>query len=290
VTAIGSRVALPYVGPFERPSALALLAAHAVPGLEEVDAERGTVRRLLAVEGHLRPVTVALGPTEVALTVDEGPVTDELVRRVRRWFDLDLDPASLQGQLGADPYLGPSLRARPGLRVLGHPAGFEAAVTTVLGQHVSLAAGRTFAGRLVAAFGAAGPGGLADFPSPAILAGAAPAVIQAATGITGARARTVQALAEACADDLAIDSDGDHAEIRRRLLALPGIGPWTVEYLAVRALGDRDAFPAGDLVLRRALGGTTARRVEILSQAWRPYRAYALVHLWSTVWPPGRRT
>jgi 3-methyladenine DNA glycosylase/8-oxoguanine DNA glycosylase len=138
---------------------------------------------------------------------------------------------------------------------------------------VSLAAGRTFAGRLVEAFGNPGPDGFVSFPRPAILAAADPEELRSAVGLTSARARTVLALSRAWHD-----SDGQVCW--SELLRIPGIGPWTVDYLAVR-FGDRDAFTPGDLVLRRALGGIPAREAEALSEAWRPYRAYALVHLWT---------
>jgi 3-methyladenine DNA glycosylase/8-oxoguanine DNA glycosylase len=169
--------------------------------------------------------------------------------------------------------LAPLLAARPTLRVIGSPDHFQSAVTTVLGQQVSLAAGRTFAGRLVAAFGAPGPNGFRAFPRPETLAAADPEKLRAAVGLTRARARTVLALSQAWRDA------GRELE-PHKLLAIPGIGQWTVDYLSVR-FGDRDAFTPGDLVLRRALGGVTAREAAARSEVWRPFRAYALVHLWT---------
>jgi AraC family transcriptional regulator of adaptative response / DNA-3-methyladenine glycosylase II len=201
---------------------------------------------------------------------------------VRRLLDLDTEPARIAAVLGSDPVAGPLVRLRPGLRILGYADGFEGAVLTVLGQQVSLAAARTFAGRLVEAFGTAGPGGLRLFPDPDALAAAGPEAVRAAVGLTGARARTVHALAAACADGLRIEPGGDHAWIRSRLLALPGIGPWTVEYLAMRALRDPDAFPEGDLALRRALGAGSAQEVRAAGRRWSPLRAYAVFHLWTS--------
>jgi 3-methyladenine DNA glycosylase/8-oxoguanine DNA glycosylase len=202
---------------------------------------------------------------------------------VRGWLGLDADVSRVAEVLGTDPLLGPLVAARPGLRIMGYADGFEGAVCTVLGQQVSLAAARTFAARLVAGFGAAGRdrAGLRLFPGAAELAAAGPDAIRAAVGLTGPRARTVHALAAACADGLRIDAGGDHAAIRARLLALPGIGPWTVEYLAMRALRDPDAFPDGDLVLRRALGAGSAKEVRQAAEAWSPLRAYAAFHLWT---------
>jgi AraC family transcriptional regulator of adaptative response / DNA-3-methyladenine glycosylase II len=165
--------------------------------------------------------------------------------------------------------------------VIGDPDGFEAAVLAVLGQQVSLGAGRTFGGRAVAAFGEPGPAGLLSFPTPQALAGADPVDLQSAIGITHSRARTLHVLATACADGLRITADGDHLAIRRELLALPGIGPWTVDIIAVRGLADRDAFPAGDLVLRKAMGVSTPVAAAAIAAGWSPYRAYALFQLWS---------
>jgi 3-methyladenine DNA glycosylase/8-oxoguanine DNA glycosylase len=291
------RVRLPLTPPYAVGPALASLAAHAVPGIETVDLAGARVTRTLPAAGGPAVVTVHLAQThaDVALDLAHPDDESEVVTLVRRWLDLDADPVTVAGHLGGDRRLAPLLRVRPGLRVLGHVDGFEAAVTTVLGQQVSLAAARTFAGRLVAAFGTPLPeeplrdaparegplrGGFRAFPRPHALADAGPGAVREAVGVTGARARTVHALATACADGLAIAPDGDDGELRRRLLALPGIGPWTVDYLALRVLGDRDALPAGDLVLRRALG-MTAREVVTVAEAWRPVRAYAVTHLWT---------
>jgi DNA-3-methyladenine glycosylase II/AraC family transcriptional regulator of adaptative response / DNA-3-methyladenine glycosylase II len=227
-------------------------------------------------------VAVHLAEDHVDATVQAHPADEPTVLGlVRRWLDLEVNPAEVTGILGADPLVGPLVAARPGLRVLGHVDGFEAAAVTVLGQQVSLAAARTFAGRLVAAFGEPAPQGLRAFPRPEALAAAAPEELRGAVGITGARARTLQALAAACADGLDIGPGADPREVRRRLLDLPGIGPWTADYLALRALGDRDAFPATDLVLRRALGGLVPAAAVALAEKWRPLRAYAVTHLWT---------
>src|SRR5690606_553219 len=187
-------------------------------------------------------------------------------------------PGAVELALGADPRLGPLLARRPGLRIVGHPDPFEAAITTVIGQRVSLAAGRVFGTRLVDLF--APTGDLVEFPGPETVAAADPAAVQRAVGVTGARARTVVELAALFAAGLDPRAE-ESARVRERLLAVRGIGPWTGEYLAVRVLGDRDAFPSGDLVLQRALGVTAAREAETLAEPWRPWRAYALFHLWT---------
>ena len=276
------RVRLPLTAPYAVGPALASLAAHAVPGAEVVDTGSATVTRAVPAPHGPAVVTarLAAGGAEADLDLAHPDDAGHVVALVRRWLDLDADPAAVAGHLASDRRLAPLVGARPGLRVLGHVDGFEAAVTTVLGQQVSLAAARTFAGRLVAAFGRPVRDSLVAFPSPEVLAAAGPEHVRRKVGITGARARTVHALATACADGLVIAPDGDDGEVRRRLLELPGVGPWTADYLALRVLGDRDALPAGDLVLRRALG-MTAREVTVAAEAWRPVRAYAVTHLWT---------
>jgi AraC family transcriptional regulator, regulatory protein of adaptative response / DNA-3-methyladenine glycosylase II len=279
------RVILEFLPPYAIDAALATLAAHTIPGAEVTNLRARSHTRLLwdsGMPGVGEPVAVTVRFHDDHIVVESDATclawTESLVRR---WLDLDVNPQVISAHFGSDPIIGPLTRERAGLRVLGYPSGFEAAVTTVLGQQVSLAACRTFAGRLVAAFGVPGPRGLTVFPTPEQLAAATPEQLQNAVGLTGARSRTVHALAVACADGLRLDPHGDHAEVRRRLLAVSGIGPWSADYLAVRALGDRNAFVPGDLVLRKALGGITAKQAELASAAWSPYRAYALFHLWT---------
>ena len=226
------------------------------------------------------------------MRVDGDGVTDldvaDLIRRLRHWLDLDLDPASLVTRFGDDPMLGPLVRDRPGLRRIRYPESFEAAISTVLGQQVSLAAARTFAGRLVAAYGEPGPGGLTAFPAPERLAAADLEELRSAVGITGSRARTVLAVAELFARTGSWPVPLPREQWDERavaLLALPGIGPWTVAYLRMRLFGDPDAVPVGDLVLRRALGVTKDREVPAAMERWRPERSYAVFQLWaSTAW------
>lgn len=280
---------VPVVRPFDATSALATLVAHAVPGVDRVDTGRGEVTRLVETGSGTVATTVRLTPDALEVSGDGGD-PDAVRALVARWFDADADLATVHTVLGADPVLAPLLAERPGLRVVGHPSGFEAAVTTVLGQQVSLAACRTFAGRLAGAYGregdVAGADGLRLFPDPDTLAGARAAELQSAVGITGARTRTLLALAAACADGLVLgphvaDDPAALADTRARLLALPGVGPWTVDYLSVKVLGDRDGFVPGDLVLRKALGGIDARAAARTAEVWAPVRAYALFHLWT---------
>ncbi|PTR24980.1 DNA-3-methyladenine glycosylase II [Rhodococcus sp. OK519] len=279
-------ITLPFRPPFTTAPMLGALAAHAVDGLERHDGDTGT---------HTRVVPAPHGPSVVGVRFDgSGHVAAEIRAAhpddvphvelsVRRWLDLDADPHVVDAALSRHALLAPHVAARPGLRVLGSVDGFETAVLTVLGQQVSLSAARTFGSRFVAAFGTPTEfDGFVGFPEPETLAALDPSIIQKAVGLTGARARTVQALAAAATDGLHLGAGADPVEFRARLLALPGIGPWTVDYLAVRVLGDRDAYPSGDLVLRRALGVKTPREAATLSEPWRPWRAYALFHLWTS--------
>ncbi len=282
------------VGPYDWRLTLQMIGAHTVPGCEQLDVADGRYARLMpSSAGWVRVDLVVGDPTELIVDSDDPVVVDEVFGRVRRWLDLDHDPESL-APWRADPILGPLLARRPGIRRIGYPAAFEAVILTILGQQVSLAAGRTFAGRLVAHYGEPGPGGLQIFPSADRLAGADPVQIQAVTKVTGARARSVLAAAQAFAADPAFAEVGPLPTARleetsARLLALPGVGPWTVAYLRLRLLGDLDAFPAGDLVVRRALGGVSAAEAERLSLSWRPRRSYAVFSLWAGTAFPAQR-
>lgn len=286
---MSAAVQLDLTGPLPAAPMLAALAAHSLPRIQVTTIEpvlggggaRGTVRRLLPLDG---------GPVEIEVEISDGAVRLRLpeststaaravaIATVRRWLDLDQDPAAVHHALGDDPLLAPLIAARNGLRIVGHPDAFEAAVTTVLGQRVSLAAARVFGARLVEHL--APQGEMVAFPAPELLAAADPVELRAAVGVTASRARCVVELAARCADGLDLVG-GDPADVRPELLAVPGIGPWTVEYLAVRVLGDRDAFPAGDLVLQRALGVSSAHHAARIAEPWRPWRAYALFHLWT---------
>jgi AraC family transcriptional regulator of adaptative response / DNA-3-methyladenine glycosylase II len=202
-------------------------------------------------------------------------------------FDLDADPRAIASALSADPRLKPLLRKRPGLRLPSGWDGFEIAVRAILGQQVSVAAARTFATRIAGRFGTALPAehtthGLAHlFPTPEALADADLSGI----GITRTRADTVRTIACALLDgrvDFHVERTLD--DFVARWTALPGIGPWTAQYIALRALGHPDAFPADDLVLQKAvpLDGTrmTAKALTARAEAWRPWRGYATLQLW----------
>lgn len=282
---ISTRIALnrPYPATF----ALRWLAAHAVPGLEECDVPGQRHRR--AVRAASGPAVIEIGfadPLSLELSIDvadadDGPGIEDIVRR---WLDIDAPVERIEAHLARSPLLAPMVAARPGLRALGAVDGFEAAVMTVLGQHVSVAAARTFGGRLMAEYSEPGRGGLRMFPGPGRLAAAEPPDLQAAIGVTHARARTLHELCAAVSSgSLVLDSGADPIAARAALLALPGVGPWTADYLALRVHRDADAFPADDLVIKRALGATRAKDAIALAEPWRPYRAYAVIHLWTSV-------
>jgi AraC family transcriptional regulator of adaptative response / DNA-3-methyladenine glycosylase II len=262
--------------PYDAAAVYRWLAARALPGVEEGGTD--VYRRVLGNGTVEVSGDGSCGYLVVRLSVDDVQSVAGLVARLRRLFDLDADPAAVDDVLGKDPLLAASVRRHPGIRVPGSADGFELAVRAVLGQQVSVAAARTFGGRLATAYGtplAAVVGSLTHaFPTAQQVAEAD----LGAVGLTRARMTTLHALARAVADrDLVLDGTADRDEARRRLLALPGVGPWTADYIAMRALGDPDAFPASDLVLRRALAQQPARQPE----CWRPWRAYAAMHLWT---------
>src|SRR5262249_5067657 len=205
----------------------------------------------------------------------------------RRMFDLNADPLRVGRVLSRDPSLRALVRARPGLRVPGAWDGFELAVRAVLGQQVTVRAATTLAGRLVQRFGraidAAVPGLTHLFPDPQALADADLGGI----GLTKSRAETIRGLARAvAAGTLTLDASRGLEDGVARLAALRGIGEWTAQYVALRAFGDPDAFPFGYFALRRALangvGMPSLRAVARIAETWRPWRAYAAIHLWAS--------
>lgn len=274
---------LPASGLFDPDSTFGYVARHAIPAVEVADPARRTLIRLMPQLGQAVPVRVRLTSDGVELRLLESAAEPaaELISSVRAWFDLDADLARIGSALDRDPLLAVAGQTFPAVRIVGFPDGFEAAITTVLGQQVSLAAMRTFASRLAAGSGGAGPAGLTIFPAPARLAAVPVDELRATVGVTGARARTLHEVAALFADGFTLDGSIPSAAARARLLAVPGIGPWTVEYLAMRVLHDADACPAGDLVLRRAVGASRTADVLRRAETWRPYRAYGVMRLWT---------
>jgi AraC family transcriptional regulator, regulatory protein of adaptative response / DNA-3-methyladenine glycosylase II len=282
---------LPLRLPFDATSLYSFLEERALPGVEAV---RGhAYSRTIESRGRAGVLTVsyASGQDFLRLSTNLAPGPDllDFVRRAGRLFDVDADPLAIADVLGRDPLLAPLVAARPGLRVPGAWDPFELSVRAILGQQVSVRGARTLAGRLVAAFGRPLSGGGADglthlFPAPAALAAADLSGI----GIPAARAAAIRTLAAAVSTDrIELTAARGLEDFETRLCALPGIGPWTAQYVALRAFGEPDAFPAGDLGLRRAFeaarvpAGAAALRERALS--WSPFRAYATLHLWSSL-------
>jgi DNA-3-methyladenine glycosylase II len=291
-------VELPFRAPYDWPRVLRFFAGRATPGVEAV--ENGCYRRAIEWAGASGTLNVSRHPRRRALVATiEGPVSIHaraLSTPISRMFDLRADPAAISAHLGADAWLAPLVAAAPGLRVPGAWSAFELVVRAIVGQQVSVKAATTIIGRLVERVGQridGHPHALTAwrFPTPAALASADLAGI----GMPGKRVAALQGFAQAVASGaLVIETDAsaaataDFDAMRAALLALPGIGPWTVEYVAMRAWRDANAWPATDLVLMQsiaardpALARATQQRAR--SDAWRPWRAYAAMHLWNEI-------
>ena len=280
---------LGYRPPYDFAAMLDFLRGRALPGIEHVD-EQGYARVIgpAATPGWLRVSAWPGGEHALKLELRGVAPTRllDVVNRLRRMFDLDADPHAIAAALSRDPRLRPLLKQRPGLRLPSGWDGFEIAMRAIIGQQVSVAAARTFTTRLAQAFGEALPVDFtADhqhlFPTPEALADADLARI----GLTRSRADTVRTVARAVLDGR-VDFHGERTleEFIARWVALPGIGPWTANYIAMRALGHPDAFPADDLVLQKAVPTDntrmTAKALTARAEAWRPWRAYAVMQLW----------
>ena len=286
---------LPYRAPLDAEGLLAFFALRVVPGVEEM--LDGAYRRSLRLPHgsgvvELRPLE---GHVQARYRLEDLRDLAAAMHRSKALFDLDSDPQAITDALGGDALLGPLVRAAPGRRVPGHVDGHELAVRAVLGQQVSLAGAASLAARLVGHCGQALErplGGVTHlFPTIEVIAGADPARL----AMPAARQRALLRLAAALAGgELVLDAGAERQRARRQLLALPGIGGWTAEYIAMRALRDPDAFLASDLGVRHALErlGEDARpaSVQRLGERWRPYRAYAVQHLWAQLAGPKRMT
>jgi AraC family transcriptional regulator, regulatory protein of adaptative response / DNA-3-methyladenine glycosylase II len=283
----GLALRLPFRAPLVPDSLFGHLVATAVPGVEEW--RDGAYRRTLRLPHGPGVVALRPMPDHVGCQLVLADLRDlaTAISRCRRLLDLDADPVAVADLLREDPALAPLVAKAPGRRVPRTVDAGEFAVRAVIGQQVSTAAARTHAGRLAQAHGEPvedPAGGLSRlFPGPAGLAGVDPATL----AFPRSRRATCAALTTALAGDrIDLSAGGDWAEARRRLAALPGIGPWTVETIAMRALGDPDAFPATDLGVRLAAEGlglpAAPAGLTERAAAWRPWRAYAVQYLWAT--------
>ena len=282
-------ILLPYRPPYDWPAMLAFLRARAIPGVEAV-ARDGYTRTIEVVGAH---GTVAVRPAtgnalRATIQFPQLSALPTIVARLRRVFDLIADPEVIGAHLSEDSRLAPLVAARPGLRVAGAWDGFELAVRGLLGQQITVAGAATLAGRLVAAYGkplAGSVEGLSHvFPGPERLADAD----LSSLGLTRARAAALGSLARAVVADPQIFGPRQSLDAAvLKLRALPGIGEWTAQYIAMREMREPDAFPAADLGLMRAMADRKGRRPspgELLARAerWRPWRAYAAQHLWAS--------
>lgn len=284
------RVILPYKPPYDWTAMSQFLAARATPGVERVD-DAGYCRTI-SVRAFTGSVRVAPMSGADALTVDvsipDRALTPHIVENVARMFDVDHEPAAVATALATNRLFRRACAAHAGIRLPGAWDPFELAVRAILGQQISVAAATTMAGRVAARWGE----GITTehgvdrlFPWPATLAAAE----LEGVGIIAARANTIRELAQrVCAGTLSFESPTVLEDLRN----IGGIGDWTAQYIAMRALKDADAFPSGDLVLRRMAGNCTALVLERRSQRWRPWRAYAVMLLWQMAAgrPSTRRT
>jgi DNA-3-methyladenine glycosylase II len=288
---------LRFKAPYDWPRVLRFFAGRATPGVEIV--EDGVYRRAIEWHGETGTLAVRRHPRRHCLVVTvQGPASrhaDALAAHVGVMFDVGADPARIGGHLGRDALLAPLVETAPGLRVPGAWSAFELVVRAIVGQQVSVKAATTLIGRLVARAGAriedhTHDGTAWRFPSPAALAAADLNEI----GMPGKRVAALQGVAQAVASgavrierpDDPRAPGADLPTLRAALLALPGIGPWTVEYIAMRAWRDADAWPATDLVLMQWLSARDASCARPAARhartaPWRPWRAYAAMHLWN---------
>ncbi|MEA2916858.1 MAG: AraC family transcriptional regulator [Bradyrhizobium sp.] len=283
-------VRLAYRPPYDWDAMLAFLRARAIPGVEMVS--ENVYRRTIAIgeaSGMIEVAPADKNRVDVSVRFPDMAALPQIIARVRRVFDLAADPDMIGEHLSLDPALAPLVAARPGLRVPGAWDGFELAVRAIFGQQITVPAATKLLGRLVEVHGTRLPATIRDveglghlFPSPARVAKADLSVL----GMPKARAVAVTSLAQAICADPAIFSRGACLEEAiAKLRSLPGIGEWTAQYIAMRELREPDAFPAADIGLLRAMATADGRPspAELLSRAerWRPWRAYAALHLWA---------
>ena len=281
----GLQCRLEFRPPFAWGCLLDYLRLRAIPGVEMADATN--YRRTVAIDGKQGWIAVSRAARANALTVEISPslapVISAVMARVKRLFDLGAVPDAVSAWLGQDPLLAGIVKKIPGLRVAGAFDGYELAVRAVLGQQVSVKGATTLAGRWAQAYGAPIETPFAALtrlsPSAERMACVKAEEI-AALGIVGARARCVASLAPAILERRIVLSFAPNVEEQiESLMRLPGIGAWTAQYIAMRALNWPDAFPSGDLMLLKA-ANATQKRLEQMAQAWRPWRAYATHYLW----------
>ncbi len=280
---------LAYRPPYDWAGMLAFLDARKIRDVEHVDLASGAYLRTVRLGRQTGWIRVTQTPQRNTLSVEFPrslmPVLPTLLGRLRHLFDLTARPDVISEHLAKDRLLGRGVKQRPGLRVPGAFDGYEMALRAVLGQQITVKAATTIAGRFAEAFGKKIETPFPELtrltPLPEQVAKADVSAI-ARLGIIRTRAHTLLALARAFqAGTLRIDAGADPEAAVAQLRTIPGIGPWTAHYIAMRGLRWPDAFPKEDIALRQRLGGVTAKEADALSQAWRPWRSYAVLHLWN---------
>ena len=287
----GISLMLPYASPYDWDAMIGFLAARAITGIETVEGSK-CYRRSIALDGAQGVISVEPDEREHGLRVTiRFPRIASLatiVQRVRRVFDLSADPLAIRQDLARDPLLAPLVARRPGLRVPGAWDGFEVAVRAILGQQITVRAALKLAAKLVAAYGEALSPSYGDsltytFPTAGRMAQAD----LRSLGMPATRAEVLSSIASVAVSDPSLFSPTQPLEgAVAKLCSLRGIGEWTAQYIAMRVLGEPDAFPAADIGLMRALtppGGNRPSAGDVLAKAesWRPWRAYAAQHLWA---------
>lgn len=279
-------LAVPFVPPLDLRSMLAFLGPRAVAGVESVEGLR--YARSVRAGERVGVISVRPDPQWGALLVEGDAALRgaraSITRKVEHLFDVDGDAARISEHLGRDERLAAQVARRPGLRLPGCFDPFELAVRAVLGQQVSVASARTLAGRVAARFGEAIErprlGVSRVFPTPETISAANESDL-VALGVLASRSRTVIALAELFAAEPGLVKPGAPVDVAvARLRAIRGIGEWTAQYISMRAMHATDAFLADDLGVRKALGGAAPKAIRAMAEPWRPYRAYAVMHLW----------
>ncbi|HUQ67979.1 MAG TPA: AlkA N-terminal domain-containing protein [Planctomycetaceae bacterium] len=290
------RLTVAYRSPLDWEAMLRFLAARVIPGVECV---MGTAyHRTVSIGEHRGWLSVSPVADRPLLAVDLAtalaPALPSLLARLRSLFDLDARPDVIAGHLARDPLLTPSVHARPGLRVPGAFDAFEVGLRAILGQQVSVRGASTLAGRFAQRFGEpieTSVAGLNRLAPTADSLATADVATMAGLGLPKARAESVRSLARAVVGGaINLEPGVDPAATVVRLMELPGIGPWTAQYIALRVLRWPDAFPAGDMGLAKASGLKSAKALEQAAEGWRPWRAYAAMHLWERLQTPSAPT
>lgn len=281
---------LPYHPPYDWTGTLEFLRNRSIRDVEHVTTD--SYARTVRIGPHTGEIKVthlpALHSLRIEFSTSLGRVLPELEHRITRLFDLEAEPEKINAHLARYPELTEIIARSPGLRVPGAFDGFEMAVRSILGQQITVKAATTLSSRFALAFGE-----MITAPATPELSRITPPAGEIATltvddiarlGIISARARSIIHIARAFSTgEVKLGPGMDPETTIASLIQLPGIGPWTAEYLVMRGLNYRDAFPKGDIALQKALGGVTARQADLLSQPWRPYRSYAVLHLWRTL-------